>query len=49
MLKTPETLQLVDDNNLTGEGTGLVCDVNGDNCVDINSTITITGKRLLPE
>jgi hypothetical protein len=49
MLKTPETLQLVDNNNLAGEGTGLLCDVNGDNCVDINSPITITGKRLLPE
>ncbi len=47
MLKTPETLQ-VDDNNLTGTGTGFVCEVTGDNCVDINSPITITGKRLVP-
>ena len=48
MLKTPETFRLVDDDNLTGTGTGLVCDINGDSCVDTNSTITITGKRLEP-
>ncbi len=48
MFKTPETLQLVDDDNLTGTGTGLICEVDGDNCVDINSPITITGKRLVP-
>ena len=48
MLKTPETFQLVDHDNLTGTGTGLLCEVNGDNCVDTNSPITITGKRLEP-
>lgn len=48
MIKTPEFLQLVDDNNLVGSGIGLACDINGDHCVDIHSPITITGKRLIP-
>jgi len=47
IIKTPETLHLVDDNNLVGTGSGLACDLNGDHCVDINSPITISGKRLL--
>jgi hypothetical protein len=49
MIKTPEAFQMVDDNNLTGSGTGFVCDINGDHCVNINSTIAITGKRLIAQ
>jgi hypothetical protein len=49
MIKTPETLQLVDDNHLVGTGSGFACDLNGDHCVNINSPITITGKRLLAQ
>ena len=50
MFKTPSSFRMEDDNHLTGSGTGLACDVNGDNCVDINSTtITFTGKRLMAE
>jgi hypothetical protein len=49
MIKTPEALHLVDDNNLTGTGTGFACDPNGNNCVNINSPITITGKRLIAQ
>lgn len=49
MIKTPETFQVVDKDNLTGSGTALACDIHGDNCVDINSPITITGKRLIAE
>jgi hypothetical protein len=49
MIKTPETFQMVDKDNLTGSGTGLACDIHGDNCVDLNSPITITGKRLIAE
>ena len=49
MFKTPSSFRLEDDNHLTGSGTGLTCDVNGDNCVDINSLITFTGKRLMAE
>jgi hypothetical protein len=48
MIKGPETLQLVDDNHLTGSGMALACDTNGDNCVDVNSPITITGERVVP-
>jgi hypothetical protein len=48
MLKSPEAFRLVDDDNLTGTGTALACDINGDNCVDVNLPITITGKRLEP-
>ena len=49
MIKTPEALQVVDENNLTGTGTGFACDINGNNCVNINSPITITGKRLIAQ
>jgi hypothetical protein len=50
MIKTPESFRMEDDNHLTGSGTGLACDVNGDNCVDLNSAaITFTGKRLMAE
>jgi hypothetical protein len=49
MIKTPETLRLVDENHLVGTGAGFACDLNGDHCVNINSPITITGKRLLAE
>jgi hypothetical protein len=49
MIKTPEALHMVDDNNLTGTGTGLACDINGNNCVNINSPITVTGKRLIAQ
>ena len=37
MIKTPETFTMVNKDNLTGSGTGLACDIHGDNCVDINS------------
>jgi hypothetical protein len=49
MIKTPETIEMVDRDNLTGSGTALACDIHGDNCVDLNSTITFTGKRLIAE
>ena len=49
MIKTNETFQVVDGNNLTGSGTALACDINGDNCVDANLPIAITGKRLIAE
>jgi hypothetical protein len=49
MIKNPETVQVVDNNNLTGSGKGLLCDIHGDNCVDVNSPITITGKRLIAQ
>jgi hypothetical protein len=49
MIKTPEALQLTDDNNLVGSGTALACDINGDNCVNVPMSITITGKRLIAQ
>lgn len=49
MIKGPETFQIEDDNTVTGSGTALACDLEGDNCADINSPITITGKRLLAQ
>jgi len=49
MIKTPETFQVVDNNSLTGSGKGLLCDIHGDNCVDVNSPITITGNRLIAQ
>ena len=50
MYKSPETFQVVDSNNLVGSGKKLLaCDINDDNCMDINSPITITGKRLVAE
>lgn len=49
MLQTPETLHLTGDNSLVGTGSGLLCDINGNNCVNINSPITIAGKRLIAQ
>jgi hypothetical protein len=49
MIKTPQTFQMVDKDKLTGSGTALACDIHGDNCVNTNSPITITGKRLVAE
>ncbi len=49
MIKTPEKIEMVDRDNLAGSGTALACDIHGDNCVDVNSPITFTGKRLIAE
>jgi hypothetical protein len=49
MIKTPEDFQMIDRNHLTGSGTALACDINGENCVNVNSPITITGKRLIAQ
>lgn len=49
MLTTAASFRMEDDNRLTGSGTALTCDINGDNCSDINSPITFTGKRLIPD
>ena len=49
MIKTNLTLRLKDENDLVGTGTGFACDINGNNCVNINSPVTITGKRLIAQ
>jgi hypothetical protein len=49
MIKTNETFQLTDDNNVVGSGTGFACDIDGDNCVNVGLAITLTGKRVIAE
>jgi len=49
MIQNNETLRLSGDNKLVGVGTGFFCDINGDHCLNINSPITITGKRLIAQ
>jgi hypothetical protein len=49
MIKNPETIQVVDNDKLTGSsGVALACDINGDNCVAAGDTITFTGERVEP-
>lgn len=47
MIKNNETFQVVDNGKVTGSGTAVSCDINGDNCVDADLPITITGNRLI--
>ena len=49
MIKTNETFRLTGKNDLVGTGEAVVCDINGDNCVDAGSPITITGKRVIAQ
>jgi hypothetical protein len=49
MLQNNETFHLTGDNSLVGVGTASLCDINGNNCVNVNSPITITGKRLIAQ
>jgi hypothetical protein len=49
MIKTNETFQLTDDNNVLGLGTSFACDIDGDNCVNVGLAITLTGKRVIAE
>ena len=49
MIKTNETFQLTDDNNVVGSGTGFACNIDGDNCVNVGLAITLTGKRVIAE
>jgi hypothetical protein len=49
MIQNNETFRLTGGNNLVGSGTASFCDINGDNCVNVNSPITITGKRLVAQ
>jgi hypothetical protein len=49
MIKTNETFRLTDKNHVVGNGEAVVCDINGDNCVDAGSPITITGKRVIAQ
>ena len=46
MFQNYETFHLNDDDEIVGTGEAYVCAPNGDNCVNINSQITFTGKRM---
>ena len=49
MIKTNETFRLTDHDNVVGTGEAFVCDIHGDNCVNANLPITITGKRIIAQ
>jgi len=46
MLQNYETFQLNADGEIVGTGEAFVCEPTGDNCVNVNSQITFTGKRM---
>jgi hypothetical protein len=46
MLQNYETFQLNAHDHIVGTGEAYLCDPNGDNCVNINSPITFTGKLM---
>jgi hypothetical protein len=46
MLQNYETFQLNREDEIVGTGEAYVCQPNGDNCVNVNSPITFTGKRM---
>jgi hypothetical protein len=46
MLQNYETFHLNADDEIVGTGEAYVCYPNGDNCVNVNSPITFTGKLM---
>jgi hypothetical protein len=46
MLQNYATFDLNADDEIVGTGEAFLCEPNGDNCVNINSPITFTGKRM---
>ncbi len=46
MLQNYSTFQLNAADEIVGTGEAYICEPNGDNCVDTNSSITFTGKRM---
>ena len=46
MLQNYATFELNADDEIVGTGEAYLCEPNGDNCVNINSPITFTGKRM---
>jgi hypothetical protein len=46
MLQNYEAFQLNRDDEIVGTGEAYVCRPNGDNCVNVNSPITFTGKLM---
>ena len=45
-LQNYSTFHLNADDEIVGKGEAYVCDPNGDNCVDTNTSITFIGKRM---
>jgi hypothetical protein len=45
-LQNYSTFELNADGEIVGTGEAYACDPNGDNCVNVNSPITFTGKRM---
>jgi hypothetical protein len=48
-IKNNVTLHLDDQNQILGTGEGFVCDVYGQNCVNLQSPITLKGNFIVPE
>lgn len=46
MLQNYSTFELNDDDEIVGTGEAYVCAPSGDNCVNVNSPIAFTGKRM---
>jgi hypothetical protein len=46
MLQNYSTFELNADGEIVGTGEAYVCEPTGDNCVNVNSPITFTGKRM---
>src|SRR5580698_2334450 len=46
MLQNYETFHLNANDEIVGTGEGYICEPNGDNCVNINSPITFSGKLM---
>jgi hypothetical protein len=46
MLQNYETFHLNANDEIVGTGEAYVCEPNGDNCVNVNSPITFTAKRM---
>ena len=45
-LQNYSTFELNADDEIVGTGEAYICEPNGDNCIDTNTSITFTGKRM---
>jgi hypothetical protein len=48
-IKNNESLRLEGQDHISGSGVAFICDVQGENCKNLGSPISITGKRVIPE
>jgi len=49
MIKNNVSLQLNDQNQILGTGEGFVCDLHGENCVNLQSLIHLKGDFITPQ